>query len=99
MHVMKDSEVADHCCRYALSDGSEDYSSTCNHFHSNSCRQCAELHGVLISLVETSEQIEYENENQKDDTKYIVSEVCIQTFQAARFLQFCLGPVYSKNIC
>lgn len=65
---MKDSDVADNCCRYALSDGSEDYSSICNHFHSHS------LHSVLASLVETLERIEYENENQKDDTKYILKE-------------------------
>lgn len=84
MHVMKDSHVADHCCRYALSDGSEDYSSICNHFHSNSCRQCVELHSILASLVETSERIEYENENQRDDTKYIVKEVCKEKpFQAS----------------
>lgn len=86
MHVMKDSHVADHCCRYALSDGSEDYSSICNHFHSNSCRQCVELHSILASLVETSERIEYEN----DDTKYIVKEVCKKKThfkQAAQYLQ------------
>lgn len=46
----------------------------CNHFHSNSCRQCAEPHRPLISFVETSKQIEYENENPKDDSKYIVNE-------------------------
>lgn len=77
MHVMKDSDVADNCCRYALSDGSEDYSSICNHFHSHS------LHSVLASLVETLERIEYENENQKDDTKYILKEVCKKKNQAS----------------
>ncbi|CAC5406446.1 unnamed protein product [Mytilus coruscus] len=53
-HVVKESEVADHCCTFALSDGTKDYTSSCSHLHQNSCSQCEELDTVLECLMEVS---------------------------------------------
>ena len=84
MHIAKDSEVKDHCCKFALSDGTTHYSSSCNHSHTKTCKQCEELETVLNNFLELSENITYENEDQKDDTQYIVSEV------TNKQVQYCL---------
>lgn len=89
MHVMKDSDVADHCCTFALSDESKEFSSSCDHPHSNTCTQCEDLKDVLERISGAAKSIEYENDDQKEDTMYIVSEVRdIQHFQRI----FCLCP-------
>lgn len=75
MHVMKVSEVVDNCCRYALSNGRKRYSSPCTHSHNKTCKKCEDPETVLVSLTEISSTICYENDDQKDDTFYIVSEV------------------------
>ncbi|CAC5407948.1 unnamed protein product [Mytilus coruscus] len=73
-HVVKESEVADHCCTFALSDGTKDYTSSCSHLHQNSCSQCEELDTVLECLMEASKTINYDNDDQRDDTMYTISE-------------------------
>ncbi|CAC5379458.1 unnamed protein product [Mytilus coruscus] len=73
-HVVKESEVADHCCTFALSDGTKDYTSSCSHLHQNSCSQCEELDTVLECLMEVSKTINYDNDDQRDDTMYTISE-------------------------
>ncbi|CAC5395973.1 unnamed protein product [Mytilus coruscus] len=74
-HVVKESEVADHCCTFALSDRTKDYTSSCSHLHQNSCSQCEELDTVLECLMEVSKTINYDNDDQRDDTMYTISEV------------------------
>ncbi|XP_063438390.1 uncharacterized protein LOC134719312 [Mytilus trossulus] len=73
-HVVKESEVADHCCTFALSDGTKDYTSSCSHLHQNSCNQCEELDTVLECLMGVSKTITYDNDDQRDDTMYTISE-------------------------
>ncbi|VDI29911.1 Hypothetical predicted protein [Mytilus galloprovincialis] len=73
-HVVKESEVADHCCTFALSDGTKDYTSSCSHLHQNSCSQCEELDTVLECSMDVSKTITYDNDDQRDDTMYTISE-------------------------
>ncbi|CAG2188325.1 unnamed protein product [Mytilus edulis] len=74
-NVVKGSEVADHCCTFALSNGTKDYTSSCSHLHQNSCSQCEEMDTVLECLMDVSKTITYDNDNKRDDTMYTISEV------------------------
>ena len=70
-----DSDVADHCCRFSLSDGTHDFSDNCDHCHAATCKACEELERTLENLLDIAKAIQYDNEDQKDDTLYIVTEV------------------------
>ncbi|KAK3107372.1 hypothetical protein FSP39_012971 [Pinctada imbricata] len=74
LHIKKDSDVADHCCRFSLSDGTHDFSDNCDHCHSATCKACEELERTLENLLDIAKAIQYDNEDQKDDTLYIVTE-------------------------
>ena len=71
MHVEVESEIADHCCTYALSsDGVE-----CSHSHETVCPSCHELDRVVEEIQNAAEDVQIEDEDQMDDTQYILSQV------------------------
>ncbi|XP_013404412.1 uncharacterized protein LOC106169495 [Lingula anatina] len=72
IHVTKQSSVPDHCCQFALSDGSDFFSSHCDHPHDKSCDSCESLCDALASVnkAQCSDTIEYESQDQHDEIQY-----------------------------
>lgn len=49
VHVSSESQVADHCLKFALSDGAHShYESNCNHDHNQLCDRCFQLNKVTL---------------------------------------------------
>jgi hypothetical protein len=77
LHISTESEVADHCCQFALSDYSKEYAVTCQHEHNQVCRKCDDLTEILTTIEKASEEVQYDSVDQEDDTMYIVAQVQI----------------------
>ena len=67
--------MADHCCSFALSDGSEEYSRLCDHNHDQSCCECENVSKAITLINEAAMEVCYNNEDQKDEIQYIVQQV------------------------
>jgi hypothetical protein len=80
MHVSNQSEIADHCCGFALSVGtSDDFAVTCEHLHNKSCSNCDSLQMVVKSIEDAleSDKIQFESEDQKDEVRYTLIQVIL----------------------
>lgn len=75
MHIAVESEIADHCCHYALSSESVDHSASCSHNHKAGCQSCNDLDEVIEEIIRAVEEVQFENEDQRDDIQYTLSEV------------------------
>lgn len=67
MHIAVESEIADHCCHYALSSESVDHSASCSHNHKAGCQSCNDLDEVIEEISRAVEEVQFENEDQRDD--------------------------------
>jgi hypothetical protein len=77
LHISKESEIADHCCQFALSDHSKEYAVTCQHEHNQVCRKCDDLREILTTIDKASEEVRYDSADKEDDTIYTVAQVQI----------------------
>jgi hypothetical protein len=51
VHVTRSSNIADHCCIYALSDPKkQDFAQECDHEHDESCAECSNLTSTLNEI-------------------------------------------------
>lgn len=75
MHIAVESEIADHCCHYALSSESVDHSASCSHNLKAGCQSCNDLDEVIEEISRAVEEVQFENEDQRDDIQYTYSEV------------------------
>ncbi|CAF2082378.1 unnamed protein product [Rotaria magnacalcarata] len=64
VHVRRSSDIADHCCAYALSDlKGQNFVQDCDHEHDQSCIECSNLSNTLneterfIKQTETDEEL------------------------------------------
>ncbi|VDI14173.1 Hypothetical predicted protein [Mytilus galloprovincialis] len=72
LHVSLDSEVPDHCGRFGLSSEENSFCSKCTHTHHLSCNDCEALTTTLKLIEDAADSITYTNQEQQDDTKYII---------------------------
>ncbi|CAC5392036.1 unnamed protein product [Mytilus coruscus] len=70
--VNLDSEVPDHCGRFGLSSEENSFCSKCDHTHHLSCNDCEALTTTLKLIEDAADSITYTNQEQQDDTKYII---------------------------
>lgn len=75
MHIAVESEIADHCCHYALSSESVDHSTSCSHNLKAGCQSCNDLDEVIEEISRAVEEVQFENEDQRDDIQCTLSEV------------------------
>ncbi|CAF3693675.1 unnamed protein product [Rotaria sp. Silwood1] len=63
LHVMRSSNVADHCCIYALSDPKEHtFAQDCDHEHDESCIECSNLTNTLNDIERVIKETETDQE-------------------------------------
>jgi hypothetical protein len=63
VHVTRSSNIADHCCIYALSDPKKrDFAQGCDHEHDESCSECSNLTGTLNEIKRLLEETEKDEE-------------------------------------
>ncbi|XP_063397175.1 uncharacterized protein LOC134681468 [Mytilus trossulus] len=74
LHISKESETADHCCNFALSDQSKEYTASCQHEHNQVCKKCDDLTETLVKIEKSSDEVLYESADQEDDTIYMVEQ-------------------------
>ncbi|VDI15288.1 Hypothetical predicted protein, partial [Mytilus galloprovincialis] len=74
LHISKESETADHCCNFALSDQSKKYTASCQHEHNQVCKKCDDLTETLVKIEKSSDEVLYESADQEDDTIYMVEQ-------------------------
>ena len=69
VHIVEASNVADHCCTYALSSSKEEpFLSKCDHSHDQFCSSCEELKFVLSSIESALTTVGSSfSENDRDD--------------------------------
>ena len=62
LHVNNTSNVADHCCAFALSEGKEAFNQTCtDHHHTEECEQCHSIDDTLFFVSEKAKERHWEN--------------------------------------
>ncbi|KAK3085974.1 hypothetical protein FSP39_011508, partial [Pinctada imbricata] len=76
LHISRSSEVADHCCSFALSDTTcnSEYSRTCDHNHHQSCLECENVSKAIALINEAAVEVCFEDEDQKDEIQYILQQ-------------------------
>lgn len=74
MHISLESEIPDHCCQFALSSDSGEYSVACSHSHDAACANCNDLYHVIEGIKQAAGEVEFESEDQKDDIQYSLSQ-------------------------
>ncbi|CAF3924051.1 unnamed protein product, partial [Rotaria sp. Silwood1] len=63
VHVARSSNIADHCCVYALSDPEKrDFAQDCDHEHNESCAECSNLTRTLNEIERLLEETEEDEE-------------------------------------
>ncbi|CAF4680422.1 unnamed protein product, partial [Rotaria sp. Silwood2] len=63
VHVTRSSNIADHCCIYALSDHKKsDFAQNCEHEHDESCTECSNLTSTLNEIERLIEETETDKE-------------------------------------
>lgn len=63
VHVSRASNIADHCCIYALSDPKKnDFSQECDHDHEETCHECSNITSTLDEIEHLIESSEGEKE-------------------------------------
>ncbi|CAF2500113.1 unnamed protein product [Rotaria sp. Silwood2] len=63
VHVARSSNIADHCCVYALSDPEKrDFAQDCDHEHNESCAECSNLTITLNEIEQLLEETEKDEE-------------------------------------
>ncbi|CAF4725241.1 unnamed protein product, partial [Rotaria sp. Silwood2] len=63
VHVTRSSDIADHCCIYALSDHKKsDFAQNCEHEHDESCTECSNLTSTLNEIERLIEETETDKE-------------------------------------
>ena len=63
VHVTRSSNIADHCCIYALSDPKKsDFAQDCDHEHDESCVECLNLTSTLNEIERFIEETEIDKE-------------------------------------
>lgn len=67
-----------HCCQFALSSDSGEYSVACSHSHDAACANCNDLFHVIEGIKQAAGEVEFESEDQKDDIQYSLSQVFIK---------------------
>ncbi|XP_028517294.1 uncharacterized protein LOC114575856 [Exaiptasia diaphana] len=73
VHVSKSSRVPDHCRQHALSqEGSQEFSSECDHQHDQVCENC-ELLPLVFSQLDTALS-DIPNSDEKKDMEYIINQ-------------------------
>lgn len=98
LHVSLDSEVPDHCGRFGLSSEENSFCSKCTHTHHLSCNDCEALTTTLKLIEDAADSITYTNQEQQDDTKYIIVQVFIQHYKGHYlFCFFILDSVYTLH--
>lgn len=75
MHIAVESEIADHCCHDALSSESVDHSASCSHNHKAGCQSRNDLDKFIEEISRAVDEVQFENEDQRDDIQYTLSEV------------------------
>ncbi|CAC5384557.1 unnamed protein product [Mytilus coruscus] len=78
VHISLETEVPDHCCQFALSFDSREYSVACAHSHDAACSNCNDLYQVIEGIKQAAGEVEFENEEQKDDIQYFLSQWSIK---------------------
>ncbi|KAK3736782.1 hypothetical protein QZH41_002391 [Actinostola sp. cb2023] len=74
VHISEESNVADHCSVYALSDQSDqDLRQLCSHIHSSSCDQCSALDVAISDIEQALKEVNFENEEMRDESTYLFS--------------------------
>ena len=73
MHVTMESEVADHCLPFSLSDPKNScFQGKCNHNHDEVCYECNKLTGALSTIREACAELQSEEE--RDDSICLVAQ-------------------------
>ncbi|CAF4621306.1 unnamed protein product, partial [Rotaria sp. Silwood2] len=63
VHVTRSSNIADHCCVYALSDpNGRNFAQDCDHEHDESCIECSNLTSTLNEIQRLIEETETDEE-------------------------------------
>ena len=63
VHLTRSSNIADHCCIYALSDPKKgDFAQDCDHEHDESCVECSNLTSTLNEIERFIEETETDKE-------------------------------------
>ena len=50
LHITLESQCADHCCTYALSDSKLEFKKKCSHKHNVTCDRCEMLKNTLFQI-------------------------------------------------
>ena len=50
LHITLESQCADHCCTYALSDSKLEFKKKCSHKHNVTCDRCEMLKNTLFEI-------------------------------------------------
>ena len=75
LHISSESECADHCDVYALSDpGSEEYSQRCDHTHDASCNDCDRFEQLFNTMKASfaDQSVIFHSEDEKNDVLHDV---------------------------
>ncbi|CAC5418370.1 unnamed protein product [Mytilus coruscus] len=72
LHASLDSEVPDHCGSFGLSSEENSFNSKCAHTYHLSYNDCEALTTTLKLIEDAADSIKYTNQEQQDDTKYII---------------------------
>lgn len=78
MHISLETDIPDHCCQFALSSDSGEYSVACSHSYDAACANCNDLYHVIEGIKQAAGEVEFESEDQKDDIQYSLSQVFIK---------------------
>ncbi len=74
MHITENSNVADHCLVYALSDQNEElHSITCCHQHDQSCSSCEDLKNIIKEIKSSLPVAQLSNEDH-DNLTYLIEQ-------------------------
>lgn len=74
VHVEKQSNVADHCRSFALSDGNAAFTEVCHHAHTERCKQCESLKITLADISDAFSKIAIPDDVEKEDLLYRYTE-------------------------
>eukprot|EP00058_Branchiostoma_floridae_P002763 XP_002588251.1 hypothetical protein BRAFLDRAFT_124704 [Branchiostoma floridae] len=70
----KEASVAEHCRQYALSDGTDNHTTTCSHQHVEACEACDSLQQVLDSLEESFTENTFPTSEEHDDMRFTLDQ-------------------------
>ena len=76
--MSRESDVADHCCQFALSGETESYKVECHHSHNRTCEDCFTLKDTLGRLENSAKEVNYESEDQEDEIWFKLTQVNVK---------------------